>query len=306
VSRAAAAIERSGVGQTIEVDQEGVLRSLGLNPRSAATQALLLACERYELDPVLKHAVLIKDNLYISHSGLLHVAHRSGQLDGIEVVDEGETQSHYWAKVSVWRKDKTRPFTYTGRFAKAQRNPYGPEMALKTAERAALKRAFDVALLTQDEVWDTPESMLPSPGLPDDRPALPENPSFDIETDRQPPPSARRPVEVFADDADPPLPQVPLPDAEPLTLDVEANEKTSSQTRAEKSAHASLRGAGLEDDPEKRAEFLAYVTDGHCDRVTGISDDDARLVRDGVKRLAAGSLRITDVDGRVAVVEGDQ
>jgi hypothetical protein len=130
----------------VQVDRERVLQALRLNPEDPKTQALLLVCERYGLDPLLKHMVLIGGNPYVTRDGLLHVAHSSGKFDGVEVVAEGESPNGWWAQVSVWRKDMSRPFSYRGRYPRSGDNAkYGPEMAVKCAEVAALRRAFDVS-----------------------------------------------------------------------------------------------------------------------------------------------------------------
>ncbi len=166
-------VRMPGSAMDFPLDQEAILKSLNLNPRDPKTQALLLICDRYNLDPILKHLVLISGNPYVTRDGLLHVAHRTGQLDGIEVVDCGEYETHYWAKVAVYRKDMGRPFTYVGRFAKnkAMAKEYGPEMAVKTAEVAALRRAFSVTGLPA--AMDTMDGQPYSPdGVDIDTPAL--------------------------------------------------------------------------------------------------------------------------------------
>lgn len=144
------------------LDREGILKHLNLDPRDTATQALLLMCERYQLDPLRKHMVLIKGNPYVTRDGYLHIAHASGQFDGLEVVETGEDDAHWWAKVSVYRRDMGRPFTFVGRYPKADAGhmkKYGPEMAIKVAEVQALRRAFDVGGIgAADEQWDTPDS----------------------------------------------------------------------------------------------------------------------------------------------------
>lgn len=138
------------------VDREAILRHLKLNPRDPATQALLLVCDRYSLDPLLKHMVLIQGTPYITRDGYLAVAHRSGMFDGIEVVDQGKDQTHWWAKVSVYRKDWGRPTTYIGRYPlNGSNKTHGPEMAIKCAEVMALRRAFNVTgAPAADEAWD--------------------------------------------------------------------------------------------------------------------------------------------------------
>lgn len=135
--------------------QEAILRYLKLNPRDVATQALLLICERYGLDPLLKHVVLIDGRPYVTRDGLLHVAHADGRLDGVEVVSQDENETHFVAKVAVYRKDMTHAFAYVGRYPKGAPNAkkYGPEMAVKTAEVMALRRAFDISLAAREEMW---------------------------------------------------------------------------------------------------------------------------------------------------------
>src|SRR5690606_7928592 len=85
---------------------------------------------------------------------LLHVAHQSGQLDGI-VVEDGPTlvDGQWVTKVSVYRKDMRHPFTFVGRYpVNGGNRQYAPEMSLKAAEAHALRRACSIAgLPTLDE-----------------------------------------------------------------------------------------------------------------------------------------------------------
>lgn len=164
----------------IEIDYGKVLQHLGLNPADPKAQALVLVCRQYHLDPVLKHAILISEgkkgeaSLYVTHKGLIHVAHRSGDLDVITIPEQGETDTHWTAVAEVWRTGRTRPFRYPGRYPKMrpvyewtgpegkrvkkkigeELHPYGPEMAIKAAECMALRRAFDVQLPVAEERWD--------------------------------------------------------------------------------------------------------------------------------------------------------
>jgi hypothetical protein len=148
--------------QDTGVDREAILRHLNLDPRNVNTQALLLICDKYGLDPLLKHVVLIQGRPYITRDGYLHIAHHSQQLDGIEILDEGESDTHWWAKAAVYRKDMARPFSYRGRYPKGGGNKdYGPEMAIKTAEVMALRRAFNVTGAgAADERWDEPGNVV--------------------------------------------------------------------------------------------------------------------------------------------------
>jgi|GEM_PF-5028317 RecT family. len=160
------------------VTEEQILRALNLNPNSPKTQALVLTCRRYNLDPLLKHALLIGGSdkeggsLYVTRDGLLHVAHASGRFDGIEVQQEPPTETHFVATATVWRKDMARPIRYQGRYPKSGRlaASYGPEMAEKVAECRALRRAFDVSLCSREEMWDEID---PEEGQPQGQPQAP-------------------------------------------------------------------------------------------------------------------------------------
>jgi hypothetical protein len=134
-----------------------VLQYLGLNPGDPKSRAVVAVARRYDLDPLLKHVVVIPNgSVYITRDGLLHIAHRSGQLDGIVVEQEptlSEDGREWVARVTVYRKDMRHGFTFPGRYPVAGRNrDYAQEMALKAAESHALRRAFDVTgLPTEDE-----------------------------------------------------------------------------------------------------------------------------------------------------------
>lgn len=146
------------VAPTDDKRELALLKAIGFDRLAPEQRELALnIASRYELDPLLKHLVLIEGRVYITRDGLLHVAHRSGALDGI-VLDDGPTlEEDYWrATVSVYRKDMGHPFRYRGRYpAKGKNAAFGPEMAVKVAEVMALRRAFDVAAPAAEERWDT-------------------------------------------------------------------------------------------------------------------------------------------------------
>lgn len=156
---------------TDEQRNVALLQAVGADKLNPAQRELFLAIARnYNLDPMLKHLVMIEGRPYITRDGLLHVAHVSGQLDGIETTDPAlDEDGAFWrCKASVYRKDMTRPFTYTGRYpAKGRNQQYAPEMAVKVAEVMSLRRAFDVAAPTREEQWvdEAPEAdHAPAPG----------------------------------------------------------------------------------------------------------------------------------------------
>jgi hypothetical protein len=124
-----------------------LFKYLGLDPTKPADRAMVAVCREYGFDPLLKHVIVIPGKgVYVTRDGLLHVAHRSGHLDGIVVDQEPTLDGDQWvARVSVWRKDMGHAFTFPGRYpVKGGNAQYAPEMALKAAEAHALRRAFSV------------------------------------------------------------------------------------------------------------------------------------------------------------------
>lgn len=133
-----------------------LLKAVGLDRLAPEQRELALnIASRYELDLLLKHLVMIDGRPYITRDGLLHIAHRSGQLDGIEVTEPTLVDDFWRSTCSVYRKDMSRPFTYTGRYpVRGQNAKFAPEMATKVGEVMSLRRAFDVAAPTLEERWD--------------------------------------------------------------------------------------------------------------------------------------------------------
>ncbi len=133
----------------LPIDYKAVLNYLGLRGNDVKAQAVVLVCQRYDLDPVLKHVVLVDGNVYVTRDGLLHVAHSTGQFDGIEVAEAALVEDEWRSRATVWRKDMSHGITFSGRYPKGRKN--SPEMAEKVAVARALKHAFDVAIATEDE-----------------------------------------------------------------------------------------------------------------------------------------------------------
>lgn len=160
--------QTENVARGVAVQPGKVLTYLGLNPEDPRSQAVVAVAQRYDLDPLLKHVIVIpKGGVYITRDGLLHVAHRSGQLDGIVVEQEptlSDDGKEWVSRVSVYRKDMRHPFTFPGRYSVTGGNrDYAQEMSLKAAEAHALRRAFDVTgLPTLDE--QRPEESTPRSG----------------------------------------------------------------------------------------------------------------------------------------------
>lgn len=151
---------------------DALIKAVGWDRVPAEQRALALhICERYDLDPMLRHVVMVEGKPYITRDGLLHVAHRSGVFDGIEVTDPVLGETHWTARATVWRKDMSRGFTYSGRYPKSGGNQrFAPEMATKVAEVMALRRAFDVSAAVIEERWDMDDAPATAPAP---RPVVP-------------------------------------------------------------------------------------------------------------------------------------
>jgi hypothetical protein len=143
-----------------------LLKAVGLDRAAPEQRQLAIAiAERYGLDLMLKHLVLIEGRPYVTRDALLHIAHRSGQFDGIEVTTPTAVDGYWRCSATVYRRDMSHPFTYPGRYPEKGGNAkFAEEMAIKVAESMALRRAFNVAAPVVEERWDTePEYQPPAP-----------------------------------------------------------------------------------------------------------------------------------------------
>jgi hypothetical protein len=187
-----------------------LLKAVGLDRVSPEQREITLAiAKRYDLDLMLRHVILVEGRPYLTRDGLLHIAHRSGQLDGIEVT-EPVLQDGFWrATASVYRRDMTRPFTYYGRYPEKGRNKdFGPEMATKVAEVMALRRAFDVSAPVAEERWDRD---LPEP------PVAPQTLAERVAQKRNVLAANHQPTPAQIEDGEPELDEALLGD--PMTVD---------------------------------------------------------------------------------------
>ncbi len=147
-----------------------VLKQLGIHPSDPAALTLVAVSHRYNLDPLLRHVILIperdrsgritKHTVYVTRDGLLHAAHLSGQLSGIvlEKLEKNEEQGVWEAWVAVYRKDCDHPFRYFGEYPidppHKHMARYAKHMAVKCAEAMALRRAFDIAAPVFEERFE--------------------------------------------------------------------------------------------------------------------------------------------------------
>jgi hypothetical protein len=138
-----------------------LLRAIGLDKCAPEQRELALAiADRYDLDMMLRHIVMVEGKPFITRDGLLHIAHRSGVFDGIAVTTPEKVDRYWRCTATVWRKDMTRPFIYPGRYPAGAKND--EEMGIKVAESMALRRGFDVSAPTLDERWASDDGEVPA------------------------------------------------------------------------------------------------------------------------------------------------
>jgi hypothetical protein len=230
--------------QTAEPTEHGrklaLLRAIGLDKASPDQRELALnIAQRYELDLLMKHLVLIDGRPYITRDGLLHVAHRSGQLDGMTTSEPVVVDEFWRATASVYRKDMSHPFTYTGRYpTKGGNAKFAPEMAVKVAEVMALRRAFDVAAPTAEERWDMEvpaEPPAPAPTLAERAAQARAAITTDATTETSPTGAADG-ASVLEPAAEPPAPTSPAAQEASAEPSVEAEAAEDTPMSAESKA----------------------------------------------------------------------
>lgn len=124
-------------------EERRLLRQLILkNASEEQTNLVIGICDRYGFDPMLKHVVIVSNNLYVTRDGLLHLAHQSGQFDGIEV-EMTQLQGGEWvATCTVYRKDMSRPIRYSA-FESEHKPANTANSAWAKYPRAMLQKCFD-------------------------------------------------------------------------------------------------------------------------------------------------------------------
>ncbi|HUW16743.1 MAG TPA: hypothetical protein VMW94_06665 [Actinomycetes bacterium] len=150
---------------TDERRELALMKAIGFDKLSPEQREIALnIASRYDLDPLLRHVVLVDGKPFITRDGLLWVAHRSGVFAGIEVTTPVKDDRFWRATATVWRKDMPRPFVYPGRYPVGSKND--EEMCIKVAESMALRRAFNVAAPTLDERWAGDDGEVTVPDKP--------------------------------------------------------------------------------------------------------------------------------------------
>lgn len=141
-------------------ERDRLLRNL-IMPKATPEQLdlVLAICERYNLDPLLRHVLIVSGNLYVTRDGLRHLAWQSGEFDGYGPIIESQDEKGKWVvTVSVYRKGIHRPFSATA-YQSESENTSSPVwrshprlMTGKTAEVMVLRMAFGVSLSGAEEI----------------------------------------------------------------------------------------------------------------------------------------------------------
>jgi hypothetical protein len=255
---------RPSAPQGIAIDQEAVFRALKLDPRIPEVQALIVVAQRYELDLVLGHLCLVNGTVMIRKNGLLHIAHRSGDLDGIEV-DLEEKTDRFVATARIWRKTKTRPFCFTDECMKNERVQSPRKRARTRAVRNALAEAFDVSVPVYEEE-DRPLPRLPVRNS--------ELPVADWE-----PAVEGRPVE-----------NVPRGPGEGDGPAGNATDAAPSPGLPPKARALMARFAALAMPEDVRHELIGWATGGRSQSVKEITDDEASQLHEALHSMKRGTL----------------
>lgn len=278
--------------------QKELMGLLGIKGTDAHIQLLFKVAEHYQLDVLTKEIALIPNKgPFIGVWGRLHIAHRSGRLDGLELDDEWEDDQFFKVRCVVWRNDKRHPAAKViGRVAKREGKEWPYEIARARALRAALGFAFSIHdaydQADSDDEWDaTPDERVAADGTvvltTDEREEGTTPPTTDGYADPATGEvfgsSPANETEVVVAGPTGPAP----PDEKPATIVV------GGHSLAQKIAIAA-RKAGIEEDDD-RHDVIRAATHGAYNRGTDIAEDQAdsdevRRIFDAFAGLADGTV----------------
>jgi hypothetical protein len=267
--------------------QREIVELMGFKGTAAQTTLLFQLAEHYGLDPLIKEITLIPGKgPFIGVWGRIHIAQRSGMLDGLEMDDEEEDERHYKVRCVVWRKDQSHPAAkVVGRVGKHERKDWPFEIARARAVRAATGYAFSIhdAYDHDDEDWSpAPDERMQASVVPPQEevrnggsPAAPKRARkvnkqtgevVDIPAPTEPKSGAGEPAGTGETSASttPSRPD-PAPDTEPATVVV------GGHTIAQKIAIAA-RDAGIDDD-QTRHDVIRAASRSTYQRGSDIPED---------------------------------
>lgn len=165
------------VGEYSAHQREILLETVAKGCRPEQFMLMLELARRYQLDPFAGQIWATPAGIFVGRDGFLVLAHRTGDLDGLETTFEERDGKLFAATCTVWHKRMSHPIKVTVRLDEFyrpvaagkkpgawQKMPY--VMLQKCAESHALRRAFCITGL-----YD------PSEFAPEDGPAVCETPA---------------------------------------------------------------------------------------------------------------------------------
>lgn len=252
---------KSALVPATEGDQrrDALMRALGFDKLQEGVRELALAiAQQYDLDPMLRHVVMVDGKPYITRDGLLHVAHKSGDFDGIEVDPPtlDEDKRFFRTTCRVYRKSFSRPFVYPGRYPATGGNQrYNEEMCIKVAEVMTLRRAFDVSAPVIEERWDGEIEAPTEQAQPTSLAERVAQRALAAGGEQEQPVAGAIDAQALAVDS-------------PLNVDTETGEILSNiadDEEVEEAAFVAAVAEPEEDDPETTAEVFGAIADAGDD-----------------------------------------
>lgn len=164
------------VGEYTAHQREILLETIAKGCRPEQFMLMLELAKRYQLDPFAGQIWATPAGIFVGRDGFLVLAHRTGDLDGLETTFEERDGKLFAATCTVWHKRMSHPIKVTVRLEEFYR-PVAPGkkpgawqkmpyvMLQKCAESHALRRAFCITGL-----YD------PSEFAPEDGPAVCNDP----------------------------------------------------------------------------------------------------------------------------------
>lgn len=278
--------------------QKEICALLGISGQTNQITLLFKLAEHYQLDVLTKEIALIPGKgPFIGVWGRLHIAHRSGKLDGLEADDEFDTDKHHCVRCVVWRNDMRHPAAKViGRVGKHERKDWPLEIARARAIRAALGYAFSIHDAYDDQSDD--DQWVPAP---DERiqANVTAEPAEEVSTGEPAaaPKRARRvnkkTGEVVNISTSPPesTPGVEAPPGPPPPGTTEpATVVVGGHSLAQRLAMAA-RDAGIDDD-QTRHEVIQAATAGAATRGQDVTDDQAPRVFEAFAGLVDGTVEL--------------
>lgn len=118
---------------------------------------MLELAKKYGLDPFARQIYCTKVGIIVSRDGLLAIAHRSGDFDGIQTEFTHDKAGNIISSTTtVWRKNISHPFVETAYWAEYAKdtevwNKFKHPMMQKCSERMALSKAYAITGLYAEE-----------------------------------------------------------------------------------------------------------------------------------------------------------